>query len=496
MDMRFAIAAMMTLFLIGTIFAQDASVASPDATQPAANDTTAASTPQPPQETATPAPDATLAPPPAPAPSSFTFRAGATLGSDVLLTGANATPENWTRFGFQPDFAFGKIGIGFDLTIHFMLYPNKDTAFKVYPGDWVWNYDGDGKSFLDVYLPKILYVRYGQKGEDPFFAKLGSVNDLSLGDGFIMSNYSNMHFLPAQRVFGLDLGVDGSLVKFPYVGFEALTGNVARFDVVGGRVYVRPLIDTTIPILKSMQVGATLVADTDPGLYDATLSAAPVAAYGADIAVPLVDGKEFPLTAFTDLAFDPNKSMGWMIGADGRLIRVFTYGAQFRILQDGFIPSYFDADYDIYRAQKYEFMQQSHSSSFSPSWYASLGMSLFDDILVFNVALDGPFKESVAIGEAALGTADQTDYPHFRAVLDLNRIDKIPFYFDATYEKYFIGAINGFFPDLVDPTDAVIGLNVNYKTGASVLTLAYNANWAPAANKFEVSSSLQVSVMF
>ena len=214
--------------------------------------------------------------------------------------------------------------------------------------------------------------------------------------------------------------------------------------------------------------------------------------------MPLVSGKAFPVTAFTDLAFDPNSSAGWMIGASGRLISIFTYGAQFRVLENGFIPSYFDSDYDIYRAQKYQFMQAPHDSSFSPSWLASLGTSLFADILVFNATLDGPFKAAGVVGEAAIanGTASQADYPHLRAVLLLNQIPRFPFYFDASYEKSYIGAIKDFFSDLVDPTDAVIGLDVNYQTGASVLTLSYNAQWDPTTGTFVVTSSLQASVKF
>ena len=85
-------------------------------------------------------------------------------------------------------------------------------------------------------------------------------------------------------------------------------------------------------------------------------------------------------------------------------------------------------------------------------------------------------------------------------MLRLNQIETFPFYFDASYEKYFIGAENGFFQDLVDPTNAVIGLDMNYKTGASVLTLAYNVKWDPTANngqgQFDVTSSLQASMNF
>jgi hypothetical protein len=504
--MRFAIAAIMTLFLVGTIFAQDATQSATDATQenqpvaaptqPAASDTQAAATDALPQPAAQPASG-----------SPFSFKGGITLGSDVLLTGdKDATTgaraaETWTLLGFQPDLAFGKIGLGLDLSFHFILYRDADTAIQLYPGDWVPDYQDNGKSVLDVYLPKILYVRYGLKGEDPLFAKLGSINDLSLGNGFIMSDYSNMNWLPQQRITGLDLGVDGTLFNFPYVGAELLTGNLARFDVVGGRVYARPLVGTSIPILKNMQVGASLVADTNPYLYADTAktahsSADTIAAYGADIVVPLLGGKLFPLAAFTDVAVDPNQAAGWMLGFGGKLLGIFTYGGQLRILGAGFIPAYFDSNYDIFRAKKYDYMKDSTNTDGSgyAGWYASIGTSLLADKLVFNAALDGPVSAKGTVDK--LDDAKQTDYPHLRGVLRLDQIDQIPFYFDASYDKYLLGAKDGFFQDLIDPTDAVVGLNVNYRTGASVLTLAYNAKWNPTTAQFDVTSSLRASMKF
>lgn len=425
----------------------------------------------------------------------FSFTGGINLGSDVFPD-ASGEPETWTRLGFQPDFGFGKIGVGIDLTIHFKLYPTPDTPLELYEGDWI---PQDGKSILDVYLPKILYVRYGLKGEDPFFAKLGSISDLSLGNGFIMSDYSNMHFMPQQRIFGLDVGLDGALFNFPYAGIELLTGNLARFDVIGARVFARPLAGTELPIVKGAQVGFTVAADRTPyekgGIEYAPdtgepVSADAIAVWGADVTVPILGGKAFPLAAFTELAFEPNDSFGWMIGLGGRLVGIFTYGAQLRVLQDGFIPSYFDANYDIYAAQKYVYMQGDAGSDFYTGWLASLGASLSDDLLVFKVTLDGPFKA------APSGSKDQVDYPHLRSVLRLDQLGSFPFFFDASYEKYKLGAEYGFFRDLVDPTDAVIGLAVNYKTGASVLTLSYDAKWDPAAEEFVVTSSLQASMKF
>jgi len=246
-----------------------------------------------------------------------------------------------------------------------------------------------------------------------------------------------------------------------------------------------------------MQVGVTAVADFVPDLYASTSSPSQaVKAYGGDIMVPLLETREFPLAAFTDIAVDPNNTDGWMIGFGGRLVGVITYGAQLRVLQKGFIPSYFDANYDLFRAQKFDQMQLSPASGTYTGWLATLGTSLGTNIFIFNVELDGPFASGPVIPEATIATANQSDYPHLRGLLQLNQVGTFPFYFTATYDKYFIGAQNGFFQDLVAPNSAVAGLDVNYKTGAAVLTLAYNAQWNTATQSFDVTSSLQASVQF
>lgn len=416
------------------------------------------------------------------------FQAGINLGTDLLPTGENGAGEAWTRLGFQPDVALGKFGIGIDLSIRFKLYPSENQAIEVYPGDWIPDYEGNGKSILDVYLPKLLYVRYGLKGEDPLFVKLGSIDDLTLGNGFIMSSYSNMLFMPEQRLFGLDVGVDGSLFNFPLLGFELVTGNLARFDVVGGRVFVRPLVGTEIPIVKNLQIGATIVTDTNPDLYDESLgSFDPIAVYGVDAMLPILSGKALSLAAFSETAREPNGSMGAMLGFGGRLIGLFTYGAQLRLLGAGFIPSYFDSNYDIYRASKAAYMALDPSGDAFMGWYASLGTSLIEDKLVFTAAIDGPFS---AIPSTPSGY--QADYPHLKAVFTLGEGVLGGFYADASYEKYYLGEENGFFDDLVDATNAIVGLGINYKTGASVLTLLYNAKWVN--NEWQVSSSLQASM--
>jgi len=417
------------------------------------------------------------------------FQAGISLGTNVLINAAGES-ETWNSLGFQPDLALGPFGIGFDLTVRFKLMPDSDTALEIYQGDWVPDYDDSDKGILDLYLPKIMYVRYGYRG-DPLFAKLGSIDDLTLGNGFIVGEYSNTRFLPSQRIFGLDIGLDGALFKFPYVGIELLTGNLARFDVFGGRIFARPLVNTEIPVLKNLQVGATLAVDTGvAGLVTEAFD--PVTVYGTDLFLPLITSKAFPLATFAELAFEPNSSTGFMIGAGGRLISIITYAAQLRILGAGFTPVYFDANYDLFRKEKANLMEATVTGEGFAGWLAKAGASLFEDKLYFSVSVDGPFKE-----EPTAASDNSAEYPHLRGVIGMAEGIVGGFFVSGSYDKYFLGKDNGFFSDLVDPNNAVITAAFNYKTGAAVFTLLYNLSYNPAAeNGFDVTSSLQSSIKF
>ncbi len=424
------------------------------------------------------------------------FQAGISLGTDVFNTGPRGAAEAWTQLGFQPEVAFGKLGVGLNLTFHFQVYPVSypDQAVRLYDGDWV---AGSGASVLDwasLYLSKVLYVRYGLKGQDPLFVKVGSISDFTLGNGFIMGNYSNMSFFPQTRFTGLDFGIDGSMFNFPMVGLELLTSNLARFDVVGAHVVVRPLIGTDLAIFKNLQAGLTVAADSDPSVYYATTtsasipaySGAPIAVYGLDASLPLLNSPVATATAFTEAALEPKGRAGYMLGAGGKLVSLFLWGAQLRLLGPGFIPTYFDANYDIYRDAKAVLMESSPSGSGFVGWFATIGASLLGDKVSSSVSLDGPFAAGV------LGNT--YSWPHLRAVAHLGEGLLPGIYADASYEKYALGSVSGFFSDLVDPTDAIVGLAINYRTGSSVLSLLYNAKWMD--QKWKVSSSLQASVKF
>ncbi len=407
--------------------------------------------------------------------------------------------DTYQMLAIKPDLSIGKFGLGFDVTVHFNLQLGSGgQGVEFYEPDWNWV--KANKTFLELYLPKIAYARWGVKG-DPLFVKLGSFDDGTLGNGFIMGNYSNTRFLPQTRLFGLAFDLDGKLFEFPFVGIETFVGNLARFDVLGTRVYARPLTTMEIPILSALQVGVTIVVDTEPQLYDAeTLDndgdGDSVAVSGIDFRLPVLGNPLISMAAFGDLALQNGGRWGTAIGVGGRFFSFMPYILQLRVLGPEFIPTYFDTSYDLFRSTKFEIMQDAPESSEAyAGWLASLGFSLLSDMIVFNVSVDGPFATDA-------NSTSISDWPHLRGVFTVGEGLLAGFSFDALYEKYLLGAPGGeggFFEDLLSPENAVIGAKFNYRTGPAVLSLLYNLRYDPAATgaqQYVVTSSLISSVRF
>ncbi len=401
--------------------------------------------------------------------------------------------ETWQKISLTPDLAFGKFGIGIDVTVHYRF---QNSEFTVLADDWA----PDPFTFqetLSLYLAKFRYVRYGLKG-DPLFVKLGSIDDATLGNGFIMGNYANTLFLPERRVFGLSLDVDGRLFSFPYVGMETFVGDLSAFDVMAARLYVRPLAGTQIPVLRDLQLGTTFAADFDPYRYSSSVeeaaaqlagidtSDARIYVAGVDFRQPLLDSAAFSLAVFGDAVTQRMDAYGGMLGVGGRVIKIFTYGAQIRFIGDNFVPVYFDSVYDITRAQRYALTEGAMSTPGFVGWFASIGTSLLNDSIVFNVSLDGPFGEVDPNNDASY-----LNSKHLTGMFAVAEGLLPGFFFDASYDKLLIDT----WSDVFESNGATAKARVNYRSGPAVISffylLKYNSNdW----NDPEVSSGLETLV--
>src|SRR5512136_3026100 len=96
------------------------------------------------------------------------FDFGMGLGFGVA-TFADGT---WQSLSLTPDLAFGKFGIGLDVKLNYRFGDGAgSTDFEIRTEDWV---PTDFHDFLKIYLPKIAYVRWDEKGA-PLYVKFGSI---------------------------------------------------------------------------------------------------------------------------------------------------------------------------------------------------------------------------------------------------------------------------------------------------------------------------------
>lgn len=393
----------------------------------------------------------------------------------------------YQRLGLNPEFTFGKVGVGLGVTLHYRFVDDQgDSTLDIREEDWI--PDGDN-SFLDIYLPLFRYIRYGQKG-DPLYGKIGSIEDATLGTGFIMANYSNALFLPEKRIVGLALDVDGQLVGFPYLGVETFVGNLAQFDVVGSRVYARPLIATGFPIVKNLQVGVTAAADTQPDAnYDfedgaQTFDPDAVSMFSFDFIQPLLSRQAFSLALYSDAAFQPGDNelnKGLLVGVGGEALSFLSYGFNTLFLGENFVPFYFDGTYDLYRQSKYSIYSGDTRVQGYTGWQAMLGFNLLSDSLVFQTSFDAAFNPD---------TDSPSTMPHLRSTLKVGEGLLPGIFFDVTYDKKNIANVD----ELFSPEDAVILANLNYKTGPAVITLGYTLRYVPETGSWETTAKLSSSI--
>ena len=135
---------------------------------------------------------------PSPGPPPKPFSMGLGIGSATL----NGILYN--QLALRPEFNIWKIGIGLDLILYI---DNEGNIAPIVHEQW------DIQNDPGLILDKILYVKYGQKTEPGWF-KYGSLENMTLGYGGLVNNYSNMMEFPSVR----RVGINGGFNIGPVVG--------------------------------------------------------------------------------------------------------------------------------------------------------------------------------------------------------------------------------------------------------------------------------------
>jgi hypothetical protein len=257
---------------------------------------------------------------------------------------ARINDQNFMSISARPEVAFGKIGIGLNINLLF----NAETG-EIRKEDWDSGYD---------YFRLLRYIRYGHKW-DPVYARVGTLDAARLGHGFILNYYTNEASYDMRKIglaFDLDMG------RF---GFETVTSNLGRAEIIGGRLYYRPLRDyVKIPIVENIALGGTFVRDFDPDVWKNSNDG--VSEYGVDVELPIIKTTIFNTMVYYDWAqlygYETSKGESRTFGngsAFGLTVNFTNLGGlldlsakvERRLMGKEFMASFFDPFYELARYQ-------------------------------------------------------------------------------------------------------------------------------------------------
>jgi len=287
----------------------------------------------------------------------------------------------YQQFGLRPDIPLGKFGVGLDFTFRL----DENGVFK----DNEWD---DGRDYLE----KIYYLRYGLPG-DPFYLRVGALDNVTLGYGLIMRRYCNtIQYPEVKRIGAYSEGEASS------IGWQATINNLGELDEPGlmaGRVSYNTG-------LKGITVGATLAHDGnqfagladddkdgvpdaldlfddrndfdvqrdllaafryDPDLLDYMIASGylpdirdslvsyrdvkeSVTELGADVGLPLYKGSKFSVWTYAQAAKIVDFGWGWSFPGARMVAGPVEVSAEYRQFDKQFRGEFFGFGYEIERA--------------------------------------------------------------------------------------------------------------------------------------------------
>ena len=341
---------------------------------------------------------------------------------------------SYSKVVLQPEVRIGRLKLGFYLPV---IYTDDlfDPSSWYQPGgnnEWdfgarYWGSDTYAAimdTAADIIL-KVKYLEYGQPLEDPFFVKVGNLHDLTIGHGLIMRDYRNDTDFPAIRRIGVNTGFD-----FGGVGFEALANDLPAAELVGARVYFRPIKKFALAIGLSGVADLAAAKDLAGTAYAAAVDNFMFVSPGLDLDLPIVKSNEIlSVRAFADAALtvpyvktsfaSPNgtvnaglrtdlilnggapRNWGAAAGLMGNVLFV-DWRMEYRYFTGIFKPSFYDSTYErsrsTYVMDYIGYLDGSTDISTAPTVmgvYGEAGFSLLKDKLSLKAGYMWPWNPAL-----------------------------------------------------------------------------------------------------
>ncbi len=400
---------------------------------------------------------------------------GQFMGMEVGALSING--KTYGKAVIQPHFEIGKLRMAFYLPIIYntnLLDPS-DWYRPKGNNEWSFGTDHTGtwpviSDILTDLALKIRYVEFAEQ-RDPFFFKIGNLDNLTLGHGILMYNYANDHDFPAIRRIGFNLGLD--LNAF---GFESIVNDLAYPQIMGGRLYFRPA-----PKAFPMAIGLSSILDIKPSeslpvdeetgeqnLYGDPLFLNPA----FDIDFPFIETDPFSMVLFADVAgmipyyresysdpdteetiqsgwatralYDPNEegeffdklnNYGFSTGIFGGLF-FLDYRLEYRYADGIFRANFFNATYDRMRGEYVKNLANYLNNPDDPEYdritmgiYGELGATIAD-----KVYLEGGYLWPWAVVDGTVTTSDD-DFFHLEIGIKPKVIPVLGLYGSITYSR-------------------------------------------------------------
>ncbi len=150
----------------------------------------------------------------------------------------------YNQIAARPTLQLGKLGVGLDVVLYI------DSEGNILEDNW---------NSMDDVLDKIYFLSWGFM-EDPFYVRLGGLDQVTMANGLIVSGYTNMLEYPEVKRLG-------TYLKFR-TGKIGFNGFIADWNELGGETLIPGLLGGRVSyntkLILPVSVGLSVISDVNP----------------------------------------------------------------------------------------------------------------------------------------------------------------------------------------------------------------------------------------
>lgn len=302
--------------------------------------------------------------------------------------------ENYQIFQAQLQYTHNRFSIILDaqFRIAFTLTDTPSVTFAT--EDWIPEDATDG---LKKYIP-LLQLRYGSQNDDVYM-RVGFLSNITMGNGFLVQDYTNSIDNIHHRVSGIFTRIDGRAFNFPYLGGELLMGDLAQLDTIAARMFSRPLSFLRESYFQEMTIGATFgmnrnkFTSFDNELISSLRGNESTYLAGGDLLLPIIANKNLQIEILADYLWQGKTNHALQVGTQWNIFRILTLDTKFVFLSPHSHAGYFDRNMQQTGIGKSLYAQSFLADTLSNRylWEARASLSIINNSLIIGAFTRAPF---------------------------------------------------------------------------------------------------------